>query len=359
MKSSSLRILHLLNDVSDKGSGIVNAAIDIACGQVQVGHTVAVASAGYGYENLLPGWGVTHYILNQQRRPVSLLKAAQRFRQIIREFNPDIVHCHMMTGVVLARLLRSSARFRLVSHINNVHQRSSMLMGLAERVIPVSDAVDAYMSQQGVPKRKMRVVPNLTLGSARLPPIDACAPAVLKQPAIVTVAGMNQRKGIAELICAFEQVANRSPDVNLYLVGDGADRQTFETQASASPFANRIHFEGFKANPLPYMQAAYIFVLASRRESFGIVLVEARQAGCAIIASNVDGIPEALDYGAAGMLVPPKDVTALAKAMERLLANPPEHAKWKRSARQNLERLTIDNMVKQVDVVYRELLDST
>ena len=79
--------------------------------------------------------------------------------------------------------------------------------------------------------------------------------------------------------------------------------------------------KAFKNSPQPYMQAADIFVLASRREAFGLVLVEARQVGCAIIASEVDGIPEALDHGAAGILFPPSDIPALTRHLVRLLTD--------------------------------------
>ncbi len=357
MESSSLRILHLANDIRKVGNGIINAAVDIACGQAQVGHIVAIASAGGVYEVLVERSRVTHYTIEQKRRPVSLFRAARRFQDIIREFRPDIVHCHMMTGMVLARFLRGSAKYRLVSHIQNVHQRSSVLMGLAERVIPVSDAVAEYMSQRGVPKRKMQVVRNLTLGSPRLPSLDMCTPAPLEQPAIVTVAGMYKRKGIAELISAFEQVAKRFPEAHLYLVGDGTDRPAFETQAAGSSVSTHIYFEGFQSNPKPYLLAAEVFVLASHRDSCPLVISEAREAGCAIIASNVDGIPEQLDEGKAGILVPPGDIMALADAIESLLASSTERDKWKWAARQNIERLTVANMVEEVTAVYRELLE--
>jgi len=359
MESSSLRILHILNDVRKLGNGIINAAVDIACEQARVGHFVAVASAGGEYEDLLERSGVTHYTLDQKRRPISLFRAARRFQDIVREFRPDIVHCHMMTGIVLARFLRGSAKYRLVSHIQNVHQPSSVLMGLAECVIPVSDAVAEYMSQRGVPKHKMQVVRNLTLGSPRLPSIDACAPAHLQQPAIVTVAGMFQRKGIAELIEAFEQVAKRFPSAHLYLVGDGSDRPAFETQAASSSVSTHIHFEGFQSNPKPYLIAAEVFVLASLRDSCPLVISEAREVGCAIVASNVDGIPEQLDEGQSGILVPPGDVPAIANAIESLLASSTERDKWKRAALQNLERLTVTNMVEEVTTVYYELLGTS
>jgi len=356
MESSSLRILHILNDVRKLGNGIINAAVDIACEQARVGHVVAIASAGGEYEDLLERSGVTHYTLDQKRRPISLFRATRRFQDIVGEFRPDIVHSHMMTGLVLARFLRGSAKYRLVSHIQNVHQRSSVLMGLAERVIPVSDAVAEYMSQRGVPKCKMQVVQNLTLGSPRLRSIDGCAPAHLEQPAIVTVAGMYKRKGIAELISAFEQVAKRFPEAHLYLVGDGPDRPAFETQAAGSSVSTHIHFEGFQRNPKPYLLAAEVFVLASHRDSCPLVISEAREVGCAIIASNVDGIPEQLDEGQSGILVPPGNVPAIANAIESLLASSTERDKWKRAALQNLERLTVTSMVEEVTAVYRELL---
>ena len=358
MESKPLRILHILNDVRELGNGIINTAVDIAWGQVQLGHIVAIASAGGEYEKLLERSGIQHYQLVQKRNPVSLFQAARRFQNITKKFQPDLVHCHMMTGIILARFLRGSANYRLVAHLQNIHQRSSILMGFAEKIIPVSDAVADYMYRCGIPKYKMQVVQNLTLGSPRLPSINTCTSASLEQPAIVTVAGMYQRKGIAELISAFEQVAKRFPSAHLYLVGDGPDRPTFEAQAAASSVKNRIHFEGFQKNPQAYMLAADVFVLASHRESFGIVLVEARQAGCAIAASNVDGIPEALDGGKAGILVPPGDVKALAEAIEVLLENPSERKQWKQAAKQNLERLTVTNMVKEINSVYEELLET-
>ncbi|HEY9852754.1 MAG TPA: glycosyltransferase [Leptolyngbyaceae cyanobacterium] len=350
-----LRILHILNDVRELGNGIINTTMDIAWGQAQLGHIVAVASGGGEYEKLLENSGIKHFNLNQKRTPISLFSAVFNLQKIIKEFRPDIVHCHMMTGIVLGKLLHGLGNYRLVSHIHNVHQGSSILMGLAERVIPVSEAVANYMSKKGISKDKMQVVKNLTLGSPRLPSLDLSIPANLAQPAIVTVAGMSQRKGIAELISAFELIADRFPQTHLYLVGDGPDRVTFERQAEASPFCDRIHFEGFQKNPQAYMQSAHIFVLASRRESFGIALLEARQTGCAIVASNIDGIPEALDDGKAGILVPPGDVKALAQAMENLLANPLEHEKWQRAARQNLEHFTVNNMVKEITAIYYQL----
>lgn len=352
-----MRTLHILNHVKEIGNGIVNVAVDLACLQAHAGHEVAVASAGGEYETLLKRFGVKHFELDQTRKPVRLTKAIRRYLVIIKNFQPDIVHAHMMTGVVLARVLRARTDYALVSTVHNEFQRSAILMGLGNRVIAVSEAVARSMRRRGVASSKIRVVLNGTLGSPRVRSIADYEPAALQGQAIVTVAGMYQRKGIAELIIAFEGVASRFPDAHLYLVGDGPDRSEFEDLARRSAAASRIHFEGFQTEPQRYMLATDIFVLASHRDPFGLVLAEAREAGCAIVASNVDGIPEALDGGNAGLLVPPKDVSSLEAALVRVLSDSEDKARWQRLALQNLERYSVARVAQETEAVYRELLD--
>ncbi|NJM21087.1 MAG: glycosyltransferase family 4 protein [Richelia sp. RM2_1_2] len=86
-----------------------------------------------------------------------------------------------------------------------------------------------------------------------------------------------------------------------------------------------------------------------------LVLSEAREAGCAIIATDVDGIPEALDYGEAGLLVPAKDSQALAAKLKTLLDDSNALNEWKNRASQNLERLNIKRVCQETIAVYQEL----
>ena len=353
-----MRILHVLNHVQEIGNGIVNVAVDLACLQAKNGHDVSLGSAGGEYEALLARHGVKHFKLNQTRTPINLINAAWRYRAIIKEFQPDIVHAHMMTGVVLARVLKASSSYALVSTVHNEFQRSAVVMGLADRVIAVSNAVALSMIRRGIPQNKLSVVTNGTVGSVRTRNLEDYQPLPLDRPAIATVAGMYQRKGIAELIDAFAEIAEDFPQAHLYLVGNGPDRAMFEAQAQTTPVADRIHFEGFQPEPQRYLLAIDIFVLASHREPFGLVLSEAREAGCAIIASNVDGIPEALDSGQAGILVTPRDSHAFAAALRQLLSSPDLLQKWKDQARQNLERLTVERVSQETQAVYRELTTS-
>lgn len=356
MTDRPIRVLHLLNSMPSWGCGIVNAVLDILSGQMRDSLEVAVCSGSGEQVSLLQQHGVPFYLLDQKRSVLNLPRAAYSLRRIVEEFEPDIVHCHMMTGVLLARAVRLRARYGLVAHVHNVHQRSSILMGLADRAIAVSEAAREFMRNHGVPAQRLRVVQNGTIGSIRLPDPILVGAKNLLQPAIVTVGGLNRRKGLSELIRAFESVCRKQPQSHLYLVGCGESREEFEAQAAATAFGSQIHFEGFQENPIPYMKAASVFVLASRRESFGLVLTEARQCGCAIVATNVGGIPEALDGGRAGVLVPPQNPEALAAAILRILDHPEEAASLRARARENLDAFHVDRVALQLKEVYRELL---
>ncbi|MDX2229171.1 MAG: glycosyltransferase family 4 protein [Leptolyngbyaceae cyanobacterium bins.349] len=351
-----MRILHLLNDVREIGNGIINMAVDLACTQAESNHTVGVASSGGDYETLLSRYGIKHFTLNQTRTPANLVKAVHSYQAIAKEFQPDIVHAHMMTGVILVKFFRGHASYSLVSTVHNEFQRSAILMGLADGVIAVSQAVATSMQQRGIPAQKLHVVLNGTLGSPRNRSLPESQSLPLQRPAILTVAGMYQRKGIGELIDAFCKIAPSFPSVHLYLVGNGPDKSIFEAQACASSVADRIHFEGFQPEPMRYLHSSDIFVLASRQEPFGLVLAEAREAGCAIVASNVDGIPEALDQGEAGILVPPCDSQALADALAQLLQAPEQLNNWRQRSQKNLEWLSVHRVCQQTLAVYEKVI---
>jgi len=354
-----LRVLHLLNTVRETGNGIVNTAIDLAWGQAGLGHEVHVASAGGEFESRLAAWGIRHHALDQRRRPVTLVRAAVRLRALLAKLRPDVVHAHMMTGAVLTRVARrprAAGGPLLVGHVHNVYQRSARLMALADVVLCCGTAVAATMRARGVDPERLRVVLNGTVGTPRLPDAATVAPAAIAHPAIVTVAGMNARKGIDELLQAFERVAARHGDAQLYLVGDGPERARFEARARAGAAARRVHFTGFLRDPMPHLRAADLFVLASRRESFPIVIGEARAAGCAIVATDVDGVREALDGGRAGVLVPARDPAALAEAIDALLADPASRARQAAAAREGLGHYRVERMVGETVALYREFL---
>lgn len=352
-----MRILHLTN-YCDMGNGIVNVAVDLACKQAEIGHTVAFASGGGCYVELLANYGVEHHSVQQSWRcPHALIFGLLRLRRLCNSFRPDIVHAHMVSGAVLARILSAGSTFRLITTVHNEWHWSAVLMSVGDLVIAVSTSVAEHIQRRGIPAHKLRVVRNGPLGSPRRPPLEASGHAIhVRRPAIVTVGGLYHRKGIAELIAAFGLISTSFPHAYLYVIGDGDDANEFKTQAASMPCAERIVFTGFCRDPRLYLAQADVFVLASRSEPFGLVVAEAREMGCAVVASDVDGIPEALDSGKAGILVPPRDAEALAQALLRLLKEPQELLTWRRRARENLEWLRVGRAAEETLEVYRVAL---
>lgn len=353
-----MKILHLANHAEIIGNGIVNMMVDLACMQARAGHEVTVASSGGGFETLLSREGVQHVCLAQSpeiRRVPAMLVG---FNRLIAQYQPDIVHTHMMTGVLLARFGTVRRRYALVATVHNEFQKSATLMGLADSVVAVTDAVAASMARRGVPKERLSTVRNGTIGTPRFSENPTSETPQLGHPCIVTVAGMYMRKGIGDVLRAFALLSRGMPSAVLYLIGDGPDRNAFEMLARELGVAERVHFMGFSVDPRAYLAQADVFVLASHREPGGLVLSEAREAGCAIVATRVDGNPEMLDYGEAGLLVPSSAPEALANAIERLLTDPVARAALVARASRNLETFNVRHVCDSYLSIYLRVLDN-
>ncbi len=350
-----MRILHILNHVKRSGNGIVDATVDLASEQARFGHDVAVASAGGDFVTYLAERGVRHYFLNQQRPHRRFLDIIRCFVSVVDEFKPDIVHAQMRTAVVVARVVAFSRRYRIVSSVHSLKLRLEILMALADRTIAVSNGVAMALRSVGLPSSRIVVVQNGTLGSAR--DDGTKAPLNIKRPAITAVAGMYHHKGVGDLISAFDIIGSRYPEAHLYLVGDGPDRAAFERQAQATSDADRIHFEGFQLAPKRWLRETDVFVMPSRMEASGLALIDARDAGCAIVATNVGGIPEVLDGGAAGVLTPVNDAPALAAAIAALLSDPSRRRALRTAALQDLERFSVQRVARETLAVYATALE--
>lgn len=351
-----MRILHLANHARDVGNGIVNVMVDLAVAQAAGGHDVTIASAECGFGEWLAGTGVRHVTL-AQRRPLALPLAVRELARMTRAMSPDIVHAHMVSGALVGALARRAGggRYGLVTTVHNEFQRSSDLMRLGDRVVAVSGAVAASMVVRGIPAHKIRVVRNGTIGSARLARM-ASPDMTLAGPSIVTVSGLYARKGVLDLIAAFADLRRAVPAAQLYLVGNGPDRAACEQLARELGVDDATHLPGFARDPRPWMRAADVFVLASHTESFPLVLSEAREAGCAIVATAVGGVPEALGYGAAGLLVPAQRPRLLAEALAALLRDRATLGQWRARAAADTGWLRVERVAADYANIYDELL---
>lgn len=345
-----MRVLQLLNHTR-RLNGHVHAAVDLACAQTRLGHTVAVASGGGDFDLLLATNEIETMSVDHERRPAALVKGVTTLHRLARGWKADVVHAHMVTSAVLAWPVCKSLGIPLVTTVHNEFERGAILMGLGTRVITVSEAVGRSMHRRGISSSKLDVVLNGTIGSARFDG-KARTPHHLDAPSILFVGGLHPRKGLPDLLTAFDMVHSESPNTRLYVVGDGPYLDTYVNLASSMACRSAVTFLGAQDDPFPFLLGADIFVLPSHADPAPLVLSEAREAGCAIVAAEVDGIPELLEHGKAGVLVPSRNPARLAEALRSLVQNAEALQEWKQRSQFNLEHLRIDRVARQTLEVY-------
>ncbi|TCV68583.1 glycosyltransferase family 4 protein [Neorhizobium sp. S3-V5DH] len=351
-----MRILHILNHTR-RLNGNVHAAVDLACAQARLGHQVYLASGGGDFNGLLQSQGIETLTIDHERKPAKLLKSLFGLYRQARALDIEVIHAHMMTSAVLAFPVCKLKGIPLVTTVHNEFEKSATLMGLGTRVIAVSDVVGASMRRRGVKASKLKVVLNGTIGSSRfLERVEE--PKALRSPSILFVGGLHPRKGLPDLIHAFDVVHEKFPAAHLYIVGNGPFRETYMQLAASLKCAAAVTFAGSVSDPYPYMRAADIFVLPSHADPAPLVLSEAREAQCAVIGAAVDGIPQLLEHGEAGMLVPPRNPQALANAIIELLDAPEDIKVWKQKSQFKIEKLTIERVARETLDVYRSALPS-
>ena len=349
-----MKILHLANHTDAIGSGAVNAMIDLACAQADDGHAVTVASSGGSFETLLAAHRIAHIRLVQRKNVFALPAMLSRFRLLITRERPEIVHAHMLTGAVLARLAAMGGDYALIVTVQDEYQKSSRAMGTGDTVVAMHQAVADPLIRRGIPADRVRVVASGTVGSRRY----GAAPATieLRHPNVVSVTGLVERKGIFDLARAFALTLARHPDAHLYVIGEGVDRVRFEEHLASLNISANVHLEGFVPDPRGYLAQADVFALVAANDGWPVAINEAREAGCAIVAAHSSAAAAALDEGSAGLLVAADDPAALAEAFAALLSDTAQRDTWRVRARTGLERLSVERMHRAYLDIYRASL---
>jgi len=149
------------------------------------------------------------------------------------------------------------------------------------------------------------------------------APADAPRRYILGMGRLSQEKGFDLLLRAYGILVREGIEQDLVILGEGPERQLLLSLAKTLGIADRVHLPGFAANPYGWLKTAELFVLPSRFEGFGLVLVEVMAVGTPVVAVDAlgGGPREILADGDCGTLVPRGDVDALAREMRRLLDN--------------------------------------
>ncbi len=169
------------------------------------------------------------------------------------------------------------------------------------------------------------------------------------------VARLEPEKGHPTLLEAWPAVLRAVPDAYLLIVGEGSRRDALEAQARELRIAHRVVFTG-RRDDVPAVTAALdVAVLPSYREAQGMVILEAMALSRPVVASAVGGIPEMIEDGVTGLLVPPHDAEALAGAIVRLLKNHPLADTLGRAGHDMVhDRFCIELMVNALESIYDE-----
>jgi glycosyltransferase involved in cell wall biosynthesis len=166
------------------------------------------------------------------------------------------------------------------------------------------------------------------------------------------------RKGIRFLIEAAAQLKPQFPDLKVVLAGDGFERPELARLAESLGLAPDVTFLGWVPNTElpPYYRAAAVSVIPSLEEGFGIPAAEAMGCEVPVVASDAGGLPEVVEHGVTGLVVPRGDSTALAQAIGSLLADPERRRTMGQAGRARALRLfDWDHSAEQFEQIYREV----
>ena len=166
------------------------------------------------------------------------------------------------------------------------------------------------------------------------------------------------RKGIRFLLEAAAQLKPRFPDLKVVLAGDGFERPVLARLAEDLGMGSDVTFLGWVPNTElpPYYRAAAVSVIPSLEEGFGIPAAEAMGCEVAVVASDAGGLPEVVENGVTGLVVPRGDSTALAQAIGSLLADPERRRVMGQAGRARALRLfDWDRSAEQFEQIYREV----
>ena len=175
---------------------------------------------------------------------------------------------------------------------------------------------------------------------------------------VIAAVGMLHRyKGFNYLLQALPDVVKRFPDVQVVIAGTGPQEDELQRKATRLGVSDSVHWLGFCSNVRTLLEAADMYVQPSLVEACPMAILEAGAMGLPVVASAVGGIPEMVQEGRTGLLVPPQEPNPLAHALNTLLGNPELRAAMGEAGRQRIyEFFTRDRMVSETLGIYEKML---
>jgi glycosyltransferase involved in cell wall biosynthesis len=304
-----------------------------------------------------------------------------RLARYLRRERIDILHTHLFEPSVIGLLAGTVARTRrrvMTRHYSDYHTRidkkwhvrlDQLCTRLSQTVIAVSrHTADHLIEVEKAPPAKVHTVLNgIDFERIRLTGPDARKRirrefGVENQYLILIVARLHPEKGHHYLFQALREIRRRaSKPVRLLVAGDGTFDREYRREVRAIGCDDMVTFLGFRKDSPDLIAAADLLVLPSLAEAFGLVLTEALYLGTPVVATRVGGIPEIVDDGIDGALIPPADSEALARSILELLENPDRRGRLAGAGRRKITaRFRFEEMVRSYEAIYANaILDQT
>lgn len=296
-------------------------------------------------------------VVNLGARNLRDVNAFRRLLQLLRDERIDLIHAHLAYASIWGAL---AGRITGIPCVATLHVppsgaapwsreglRESLMVHALNRwaswVIAVSaSARDAWARRGGLGASKLVVVGNGI-------EVDAFTPGSHPGKTVCTVSVLREGKGIEVLLDAIPPVLARHPDARFVIAGDGPLRESLAARSG-----DRVTWAGFRRDVPELLAASDLFVLPSLADAYPTALMEAMAAGLPVVSTRAGGIPEIVDDGRTGRLVPPGDSGALAAAISDLLDSTEERETLGRAARQEAERrFSTRAWVERLKEIYR------
>jgi glycogen synthase len=310
----------------------------------------------------------------------------RRFRQLyalqatiiapILALRADVVHVHLGEDLAVLPVGATAARLHHLPLVLTIHMslrhtlavsdlRSSVFKTLggpierwgehsAEAVLVITPRLHRLLLSEGVEEDRLHLIPPGVNPSLFEGPFEDPFSGV-GRPRILLVGRLAPQKGVSTLVEAAGLL--KDPSAQVLLVGDGPERPKLEREAKRIGVGDRVRFLGFFAHDrLPAVLAhADLLVLPSLYEELGTVLLEAMQAALPIVASRTGGIPDVIEDGINGLLVPPGEPEALAHAINHLLADRDLARRLSEGARERAKDYDWEVLAERVLRVYQDV----
>jgi len=298
------------------------------------------------------------------------LRVVGQLVDVIRKRQIDVIHTHGYKSDILGLLAAKKAGIRCVStphgFSGNVGFKLATFIRIGthilryfDAVVPLSEDLMSDMERMGVPVAKTRFVRNgvdLTEVDAVVKGLGSLAKAG-PEKTIGYIGQMIPRKGLPDLISAFDSLHQQNQNLTLQLLGDGSQRSSLEAQAAAQASSEAIEFLGFRTDRLELLSRFDLFVMTSSLEGIPRCIMEAMALGVPVVAYDIPGVDQLVKHGETGLLTPLGDVNALVDCCHQVLANPELARHMVVNARALIDdRFSAARMAQEYEALFVELI---